>query len=330
MRLPPLNALRAFEAAARHQSVQKAAQELFVTPAAVSQQVKQLEERLGVELFRRLPRRLELTRAGVELLPRLSKAFRELEDAIEQVECRKTESHRRLVIGTPQAFGSNWLLPRLADFQTRFPDLELQLATRSTMSDAVLRASEQPDDLFQGCDVAIRFGDGHYPGYSVHKLFLFALHSTPMCSPALIDSRHPLREPSDLRHHTLLHVRNDVTQMDAGWPGWRDWFKAAGVDDIDARRGPVFNQISLAIEAAADRMGVVLGVPVLAARELGRGRLTMPFPLSLTMSASYFAVHTSQAAPEVIAFRDWLIAQTAAEIWARPMGGLEPLRWIPL
>lgn len=328
MRLPPLNALRAFEAAARHLSVQKAAQELFVTPAAVSQQIKLLEERLGVELFRRLPRRIELTQAGAELLPRLSKAFRELEAAIDQVEIRKTERRSRLVIGTPQAFGSNWLLPRLAEFQARFPDVELQLATRSTMSDPVLRASDQPEDLFQGCDVAIRFGDGHYPGYSVHKLF--ALHSTPMCSPALIDSRHPLREPSDLRHHTLLHVRNDVAQMDVGWPGWRDWFKAAGVDDIEVHSGPVFNQISLAIEAAADRMGVVLGVPVLAARELGRGRLTMPFPLSLTMSASYFVVHAPHSSPEVNAFRDWLLAEAAAEIWAQPMGGLEPLRWIPL
>jgi LysR family transcriptional regulator, glycine cleavage system transcriptional activator len=327
MRLPPLNALRAFEAAARHLSVQKAAQELFVTPAAVSQQVKALEERLGVELFRRLPRRLELTDAGATLLPRLSHAFRELEAAIEQIEIRKTERRGRLVIGTPPAFGSNWLLSRLQDFQASSPDIELQLATRPTMSDPVLRASDHPDDLFQGCDIAIRFGDGHYPGCSVHKLF--ELHSTPMCNPALIDSRHPLREPDDLRHHTLLHVRNDVSQMDVGWPGWRDWFKAAGVDGIDPRRGPVFNQISLAIEAAADRMGVVLGVPVLAARELGRGRLTMPFPLSLTMSSGYYIVHATQASPEVHAFREWLLAEAAAEIWAQPIGGLEPLRWIP-
>lgn len=328
MRLPPLNALRAFEAAARHLSVQKAAQELFVTPAAVSQQIKLLEERLGVELFRRLPRRLELTPAGAELLPRLTQAFRELEAAIDRIEARKRESRNRLVIGAPQALGSNWLLPRLVEFQARYPDLELQLATRPTMSDAVLRASDRPDDLFQGCDIAIRFGDGHYPGYSVHKLF--SLYSTPMCNPALIDSRHPLREPRDLRHHTLLHVRNDVAQMDIGWPGWRDWFKAAGIEDIEIRRGPVFNQISLAIEAAADRMGVVLGVPVLAARELSRGRLTMPFSLSLTMSASYYVVHALQAAPEVQAFRDWLLAEAQAEVWARPLGGLEPLRWIPL
>ncbi len=327
MRLPPLTALRAFEAAARHQSVQKAAQELFVTPAAISQQVKQLEERLGVELFRRLPRRLELTPAGTELLPRLSKAFRELEAAIEQIELRKSERRGRLVIGTPPAFGSNWLLPRLAEFQARCPDIELQLATRPTMSDPVLRASQQPDDVFQGCDVAIRFGDGHYPGNSVHKLF--ALHSTPMCSPALIDGRHPLREPADLRHHTLLHIRNDVPQMDVGWPGWRNWLEAAGVADIDIRRGPVFNQVSLAIEAAADRMGVVLGVPLLAAKQLSRGRLTIPFPISLTMSASYFVVHAQHASPEAQAFRDWLLEEAATETWARPLGGLEPLRWIP-
>lgn len=327
MRLPPLNALRAFEAAARHRSIQKAAQELFVTPAAVSQQVKILEDRLGVLLFRRLPRRLELTETGAVLLPRLTRAFREMEAAIGQIEAGKTQNRGRLVIGSPQAFGSNWLLHRLPDFQERCPDIELQLVTRPTMSDPVLCASDHPDDLFEGCDVAVRFGDGHYPGQIVHKLF--SLHSTPMCSPALIDSRHPLREPDDLRHHTLLHIRNDVAQMDVGWPGWRDWLAAAGIQDVDLRRGPAFNHVSLAIEAAADRMGVVLGVPLLAARELGRGRLAIPFPLSLTMSASYYLVYPPQASPEVLAFRDWLLGEAGREQWARPLGGLEPLRWIP-
>jgi LysR family glycine cleavage system transcriptional activator len=327
MRLPPLNALRAFEAAARHLSVQKAAQELFVTPAAVSQQVKALEERLGVSLFRRLPRRLELTDTGEALLPRLSAAFREIEDAVEQIEIRKSDSRGRLMIGAPPGFGSSWLLHRLAGFQERSPEIELQLAARPTMSDAVRRASDHPDDLFEHCDIAIRFGDGHYPGCVVHKLF--ALHSTPMCHPALIDGRHPLREPRDLREHTLLHIRNDVAQMDVGWPGWRDWFKAADVPDVDFRRGPVFNQVALAIEAAADRMGVVLGVPLLAARELSRGRLAIPFPISLTMSAAYYVVHAQQASAEVVAFRDWLINEAGREKWARPLGGLEPLRWIP-
>ncbi|MES0874102.1 transcriptional regulator GcvA [Sinimarinibacterium thermocellulolyticum] len=327
MRLPPLNALRAFEVAARHLSVQKAAQELFVTPAAVSQQIKALEQRLGVSLFRRLPRRLELTETGAALMQRLSAAFREIEDAVQQVEIKKSDARGRLVIGAPPGFGSSWLLHRLADFQTHRPDIELQLAARPTMSDPVRRASDDPDDLFEGCDVAIRFGDGHYPGCVVHKLF--SLHSTPMCHPALIDGRHPLREPRDLADHTLLHIRNDVPQMDVGWPGWRDWFKAAGVPDLDYRRGPVFNQVALAIEAAADRMGVVLGVPLLAARELSRGRLAIPFPISLTMSAAYYVVHPQQAADEVITFRDWLIGEAAREKWARPLGGLEPLRWIP-
>jgi LysR family transcriptional regulator, glycine cleavage system transcriptional activator len=327
MRLPPLNALRAFEAAARHLSVQKAAQELFVTPAAVSQQVKALEERLGVQLFRRLPRRLELTDTGAELLPRLSAAFREIEDAVEQIEIKKSDSRGRLTIGASPGFGASWLLHRLPAFQERNPEIELQLAARTTMSDAVLRESDHPDDLFGDCDIAVRFGDGHYPGNVVHKLF--ALHSTPMCHPALIDGRFPLREPRDLRHHTLLHIRNDVAQMDIGWPGWRDWFKAAGVPDLDYRRGPAFNQVALAIEAAADRMGVVLGVPLLAARELSRGRLAIPFPISLTMSAAYYIVHPPQASEEVVAFRDWLISEAVHEKWARPLGGLEPLRWIP-
>src|SRR5690606_9134219 len=177
----------------------------------------------------------------------------------EQIEMRKSDARGRLTIGAPPGFGSSWLLHRLPAFQERRPEIELQLAARTTMSDAVLRASDHPDDLLGNCDIAVRFGDGHYPGCVVHKRF--ALHSTPMCHPALIDGRHPLREPRDLRDHMLLHIRNDVAQMDVGWPGWRDWFKAAGVPDLDYRRGPVFNQVALAIEAAADRMGVVLGVP---------------------------------------------------------------------
>ncbi|MDP9141121.1 MAG: transcriptional regulator GcvA [Pseudomonadota bacterium] len=327
MRLPPLNALRAFEAAARHLSVQKAAQELFVTPAAVSQQIKILEERLGVDLFRRLPRRIELTEAGVSLLPRLSSAFSEMEAAISQVQTKKEEADGRLVIGSPQAFGSNWLLPRLHDFQQQCPDIQLQLSTRPTMADAVLRASAHPSEVMENCGVAIRFGDGDYPGYAVHKLF--SLHSTPMCSPALIDGRHPLREPADLRHHSLLHVRNDVAQMDMGWPGWRDWIRTAGLTDVNFSRGPSFNHVGLAIEAAADRMGIVLAVPLLASGLLSLGRLTIPFPMSLTLSASYYLVHAHHASAEVLAFRDWLLAEAAQEKWAQPLGGLEPLRWTP-
>ncbi len=329
MRLPPLNALRAFEAAARHLSVQKAAQELHVTPAAVSQQVKLLEERLGAPLFRRLPRRLELTEVGAGLLPRLSQAFDALTAAVEQVELRKSERRNRVLIGAPQAFGSNWLLPRLQQFQDAYPDIELRLSARSTLSDEVRRAAEHPQDLLEGGDIVVRFGDGHYPGHDVERLFV--LHSTPMCSPALIDGQHPLVTPEDLRNHTLLHIQNDVPAMDVGWPKWGDWLKAAKVDGVNTRRGPVFNQVSLAIEAAADRMGVVLGVPLLASEQLSSGRLTVPFALSLTMSSGYYLVHGPLASltDEVRTFRDWLLQAAARECWARPIGGLQPMRWIP-
>ena len=329
MRLPPLNALRAFEAAARHQSVQKAAQELHVTPAAVSQQVKLLEERLGIPLFRRLPRRLELTEVGADLLPKLSKAFDELAAAVEQVEARKSERRNRVLIGAPQAFGSNWLLPRLQQFQDAYPDIELRLSTRSTLSDEVRKASDHPQDLLEGSDIVIRFGDGHYPGHDVERLFV--LHSTPMCSPALIDGQHPLVTPTDLRNHTLLHIQNDVPAMDIGWPKWGDWLKAAGVDGVNTRRGPGFNQVSLAIEAAADRMGVVLGVPLLASEQLNSGRLTVPFALSLTMSSAYYLVRGPLASltEEVRTFREWLMQEATRECWAQPIGGLQPMRWIP-
>lgn len=262
------------------------------------------------------------------LLPSLTRAFAAIELAVEELETRKSAKRGRLMIGASPGFGSHWLLPRLNAFHELYPHIELQLATRTTMSDSVLRVSENPDDWFQGCDVAIRFGAGAYRGCVARKLFSMA--STPICHPALLDGRHPLRAPDDLRHHTLLHVRNDVAQMDTGWPGWRDWLKAAGVDDIDPRKGPVFNQISLAIEAAADQMGVVLAAPLLAARELSRGRLAVPFSLSLTMRSVYSIVHPLHPSPEVEAFCNWLLAEAAAEVWAKPMGGLEPLRWMPL
>lgn len=329
VRLPPLNALRAFEAAARHGSVQKAAQELFVTPAAVSQQVKAVEEHLGVALFHRLPRRIELTEAGSMLLPKLSAAFQQMAEAVAEAEAWKAESRGRVLIAAPPAFGSNWILPRLQRLQEKLPEVELRLAARTTMSDEVLKATEGDQDFLDGNDIAIRFGGGHYPGYHSHKLF--SLHSTPLCSPALIDGKHPLREPLDLQNHTLLNVQNDVPAMDAGWPKWSDWLKAANVPKVSMRRGPVFNQIGLAIEAAADGMGIVLAVPLLATSELTKGRLTMPFHLSLTMDSAYYLVTSASAIakPEVVAVRDWILQEARMETWAKPLGGLQPMRWIP-
>ena len=329
MRLPPLNALRAFEAAARHGSVLKAAQELFVTPAAVSQQVKAVEEHLGVALFHRLPRRIELTEAGALLLPKLSAAFQQMAEAVAEAEAWKAESRGRVLISAPPAFGSNWILPRLQRLQEKLPEVELRLAARTTMSDEVRKAMGGEEDVLEGNDIAIRFGNGHYPGYNAHKLF--TLFSTPMCSPALIDGKHPLREPIDLQNHTLLHVQNDVPAMDAGWPKWSDWLKAANIPKVNTRRGPVFNQIGLAIEAAADGMGIVLALPLLATSELSRGRLTVPFHLSLTMDSTYYLVTSASAIarPEVMAVRDWIIAEANTETWANPIGGLQPMRWIP-
>lgn len=329
MRLPPLNALRAFEAAARHRSILKAAQELHVTPAAVSQQVKAVEAHLGTALFRRLPRRIELTEPGERLLARLTPAFGQIFDAVAEAQLRQPGRKDGLLISTPPAFGSNWLLSRLPRLQKIYPDLPLRIATRATMADEVLKVSDHPDDIFEGSDIAIRFGDGHYPGCSVHKLF--SLHSTPMCSPALIDGRHPLQEPADLRHHTLLHAQNDVPGLDAGWPKWAEWLEAAEVRHVNARRGPVFNHVALAIEAAADGMGVVLSTPLLAAAELDRGRLTVPFHLSLMLKSAYYLVYSQAGAAnaEVIAFRDWILAEAEQECWARPLGGLQPMRWIP-
>ncbi|HET8882491.1 MAG TPA: transcriptional regulator GcvA [Solimonas sp.] len=316
MRLPPLNALRAFEAAARHSSVHKAAQELHVTPAAISHQVKGLEEYLGVMLFKRMPRRITLTPAGEACLPKLTAAFDQLAEAV--AAAQQLAHAGRIIVTVPPALATKWLIPKLAHFRDRHADVDLRISARQSLVDRSRGEHDQPGNLLDGGDVAIRFGDGDYPGYVTDKLF--TSYSLPMCSPRLLEGPNALRTPDDLRHHTLLHYESDIAMMDVGRPNWVSWLKAAGVRGVNTRRGPMFNHVTLAMQAAADGLGVVLGIPIMASEEIAEGSLVAPFSLSLPTGASYYLVRAAGAErePSIKAFCDWILSEAHSEPWAEP------------
>lgn len=304
-RLPPLNALRAFEAAARHLSFRKAAEELHVTPAAISHQIKALEENLGVKLFRRVARGLELTGVAEACLMTLREGFDSLAGAVELIRSRTRV--RTITVGAAPSFAGKWLVPRIQRFVTAFPDIDVRIAAGMNFVDGRQDAS-RPE--FNDADIAIRFGTGRYPGFRADKLFSVA--ATPMCSPRLLQGEHPLRRPADLRHHALLH--DDTLPFDDGGANWTMWLDAAGVDGVDVTRGPHFNHASLGLDAAIDGMGVVLSYPVLASADLAAGRLVMPFDLSVPLNVAYYVVcpETSADQPAIAAFRQWIFAQANA------------------
>ena len=304
--LPPLNALRAFEAAGRHLSFTKAAAELNVTPAAVSHQVKALEALLGVSLFRRLTRALRLTEAGQAALPTISQGFDTLAQGVEQM--RAHGGSGVLTISVSPSFGAMWLVPRLERFRIRHPDIEIRIDGTDRRVDLTR------DDA----DVALRYGPGGYKGVRVD--WLFSQVNTPVCSPVLLSGEHPLRRPDDLRHHTLLHI--DWKDAEASW---RMWLLAAGLHDIDPTRGPRFTMESMAVQAALDGQGVALVGDMLVADDLAAGRLVRPIDPSLStpLTFSYYLLSAKDGAeqPKVAAFRDWLLEEARA---SRPEAGEEP------
>ena len=307
--MPPLNALRAFEAAARHLSFRKAAEELHVTPAAVSHQIKLIEESLGVVLFRRMTRAIALSSAGQSFLPKLSEGFNLITAAVEQL--RAHESGGTLTVNVPPSFAAKWLMPRLHRFVTGNPDIDVRLvasmrlidARRHDSIDSVTGSEAMPQDA----DIDIRFGSGNYPHCRVDPLF--AVSVTPLCSPRLLEGMRPLRKPADLRFHMLLH--DDTLSGAEGQPDWAQWLLAAGAGGVDASRGPHFNHSILGLEAAVDGLGVVLGMKELAARDIAAGRLVAPFDFSLALTYSYFLVSAESAAdrPKVAVFRKWLLEE---------------------
>lgn len=310
-RLPPLNALRAFEAAARHLSFKKAAKELHVTPGAVSHQVKILEAYLGVSLFRRLTRALELSPEAAAMLPKVREGLDALQGAVERL--RSREETIPLTVVAPPNFAARWLVPRLSSFTLAHPDIELHLASRQSMVDGRDNVA-MATDTYPRPDAPVamvRFGTGRYPGSHVDEVFSAVY--VPVCSPKLLKGEHPLRTPEDLRYHTLLH---DDTVIDEGArPTWYDWLHSAGVTDIDATRGPHFSNAALAMDAAIEGMGVTLAIKPLVTTDIQAKRLAVPFDISAPTGYAYFLV-TPEASAEnraVSSFRSWLLDEAAPE-----------------
>jgi LysR family glycine cleavage system transcriptional activator len=299
-RLPPLTAVRAFEAAARHLSFTRAAAELNVTQTAISHQIKALEERLGVRLFRRLPRGLVLTEQAQVYLPDVRDALDRIAAATERL-TREQESGV-LTVSTMPSFAAKWLVPRLGRLRQSHPGIDLRISATLQLVDF------SRDDI----DVAVRCGRGHYPGLRADRLFTEDVF--PVCSPRLLEGPHPLRTPDDLRHHVLLHdVDTGRVQFTHATGPWRYWLEVAGVAGIDLDHGLIFEDTNLLLDAAIAGHGVALGRSVIAAADIAAGRLVRPFELSVPFGLAYYLVYPEANAerPRVRAFRDWLLAEAA-------------------
>lgn len=295
--IPGLNALRAFEASARHLSFRHAAKELHVTPAAIGQQVRGLEQQLGISLFHRRVRALELTDAGRAALPHLSEGFDRLRAGVEAMYL--TQRPDFLTVSVPPSFGARWLVPRLKRLRTAHPEFEVRIDAKETL------ANFTTDDV----DVAIRYGRGHHPPAVVECLI--PVNSFPVCSPALLEARGAPTHPSDLQGWTLLHASYHEAAMDA--PSWTMWLKAAGAEQVDAEPGPRFSNDAMLVEAALAGQGVALATGALVDRELASKRLVRPFPPAVfeqtefCYSLVYPERHRTTA--KVQAFRDWLFSE---------------------
>ncbi|HZT64013.1 MAG TPA: transcriptional regulator GcvA [Burkholderiales bacterium] len=322
-RLPPLNALRVFESAARHLSFKEAAAELHITQAAVSHQVKSLEEYLGIELFRREGRGVQLTEAARSSLHRLREGFDALAAAVETIRERGEETE--LAITAPPVFVARWLMPRLAEFSRIAPDIEVRVASSSKMVDAgALDSAALMSNLdlrIETSGVEIHLGAGDYPGFRADRLF-----SVSMALVASPDLTPPLREPADLASHVLLH--DDALDLVAHGNAWEKWLEAAGVgDSVDGSRGPRFSTNMLSIEAASQKLGVALALRPLVDADLASGRLVEPFGIEVNPGSAYFLVCPEVIAdrPAVAAFRAWLLKKAAES----PLGELAAPRRPP-
>jgi LysR family glycine cleavage system transcriptional activator len=296
-RLPPLNALRAFEAAARHLNFSRAADELSVTPGAVSQQIQNLEDYVGAALFKRTPKGLLLTDAAQTALPALREAFDRLAEAASLLTA--AVDGRRLTLTAPPSFAAKWLVPRLGAFEQAHPQVDIWLSAAIELVD--LAAGE--------VDVAIRYGAGRYPGMEVHRLFSETV--IPVASPEHLATQ-PLTTPADLANHILLH--DGSPDLDDSCPDWSMWLAARGLKTIDGMRGPRFNQSSLVIEAAVNGRGVALAKRTLAQADLEAGRLVAPLQIATAVDFAYYLVHPKAKGrlPQVKAFVSWIEAEAMA------------------
>lgn len=292
-KLPPLNALRAFEAAGRHLSFSRAADELNVTPGAISQQMRILEDWLGTQLFKRDPKGLSLTEAGLAALPHMREGFDRLAAGTRLMKAGSGPS--KITVSVPPSFASKWLVPRLDRFQRQHPDLDVYVHADMDVVDFATA----------DVDVAIRFGRGGYDGLQSERLMSESI--VPVCAPSLLKDGPPLEMTEDLREHTLIHDDSDK----AGVPSWSMWLRAAGVEGDAGDRGPRFNQSSLVIEAAVAGKGVALAKYALAVADLEAARLVIPFDRETPTDFAYYVVYpeAKAALPDVMAFIDWVTTE---------------------
>ncbi len=290
-RLPSLNALKAFEAAARQESFTKAAHELCVTQGAVSQQVKGLEAELGVRLFRRERQRLVITDAGRTYLEVVRDAFDRLGMGTDRL--LQQQKSGTLTVTTSPNFAAKWLVHRLRRFSEAHPGIDLRISA----------SIQHVDFAREDVDLAIRHGDGKWPGMHVTRLCMEELF--PVCSPRLLKGRGALRSPRDIKHYTLLHT-NDTSD-------WANWLGRVDVISVDFKSRPVFNPASMAIDAAVDGQGIALARTALATWDLLAGRLVRPFPQSLEAPYAFWIVCPKSAAdlPKISTFRIWLLKEAA-------------------
>src|SRR5437667_4716481 len=290
-RLPSLNGLRAFEAAARYLSFTQAASELNVTQTAISHQIRRLEEELGIRLFVRQNRALALTPEARDYLPGVRAAFNDLRLATDRLQ--RKDNDRVLTVSTLASLAAKWLLPRLSAFQEAHPGIDVRITTSTTLVD------------FKGGDVdaAIRYGRGHWPGLRAD--WLMADELFPVCSPALLAGKKPLRRPEDLADHVLLHssAGND--------DDWRLWLTAAGLPtNLSKQPGVSFDLVFMTIQAAIDGIGVAMGRTSYVRDDIAKGRLVVPFEITLPVDAGFYLVSPDGRAdtPKLAAFRNWLVA----------------------
>src|SRR3981189_1676719 len=290
-RLPSLNGLRAFEAAARHLSCPQAASELNVTQTAISHQIKRLEEELGIPLFVRQNRALTLTPQARDYLPGIRAAFNDLRLATGRL-LRKDDDHV-LTVSTLASLAAKWLLPRLTAFQEAHPGIDVRITTSTNLVDF------QRDNV----DAAIRYGRGHWAGLRAD--WLMADELFPVCSPALLKGDKPLRCPEDLAHQTLLHSSGGYDD------DWRLWLTAAGLPaNISKQPGLTFDLIFMTVQAAIDGIGVAMGRTSYVEADIAKGRLVVPFKVTLPVDAGFYLVSPEAKAdtPKLSAFRQWLKA----------------------
>ncbi|OIX31401.1 transcriptional regulator GcvA [Yersinia ruckeri] len=292
-RLPPLNALRVFDAAARQLSFTKAADELFVTQAAVSHQIKSLEDFLGLKLFRRRNRSLLLTEEGQSYYLDIKEIFTSINEATRKLQARSAKG--ALTVSLPPSFAIQWLVPRLSSFNSAYPGIDVRIQA----------VDREEDKLADDVDVAIFYGRGNWTGLRTERLYAEFL--LPVCAPGLLMGEHPLKVPTDLAYHTLLH--------DTSRRVWLAYTRQLGVPQINVQQGPIFSHSAMVVQAAVHGQGIALVNNVMAQTEIEAGRLVCPFnDVLVSKNAFYLVCHDSQAElGKIAAFRQWILARAASE-----------------